>query len=193
MADRQVDQVSLDALDTFGASLDRRALITSDLIDIIGVIAGVKPAAFAEDGHIPQRLIDDVGLLTLQKTYKDNHSINYYSFDNQTNETLAEAHGATFGYLASHPDESRIVGELLGYPTTATEYFLRCLSGSTPGAAPETGNEDTLHELFEQIIFSPEHLRQEQEAYSQPLENAVREYAPKMYARLKTFYPNSAQ
>lgn len=89
------------------------------------------------------------------------------------------------------PDPARDArfGELLGFPSTATEYYNRRISSvGTPWELPMgqgTLHDGKLEDYFAQLVFSPEHYEDEMEAYTRPLQKATQALMPHAYAILE--------
>ncbi len=89
------------------------------------------------------------------------------------------------------PDPARDArfGELLGFPSTATEYYNRRITTvGTPWELPVgqgTLHDDKLEDYFAQLILSPEHYEEEMEAYVRPLQKATQALMPHAYAILE--------
>ena len=64
------------------------------------------------------------------------------------------------------------IGHLLGYPATATEYFITEL---------DTDNEERkqLMERYRFYVHSPKHHEEEYQSYDHKIFQAVQDYAPK--------------
>jgi hypothetical protein len=87
-------------------------------------------------------------------------------------------------------DRFRQIGKLLGYPASATDYYLRRratfkedTSEPLPMIIPEA-IKGTIHEEFCQFILSPEYWREEVEGYVMPLEKAAKELVPNTYRKM---------
>lgn len=162
--------------------------LAADIVDVIGVLAGIKPAAFIGGNElvVGNDLLSRLGLVCATSKIKN---IVYVSFDKEKAERLASLHELVWGKNAEYANENREIGRLLGYPVTATEYFLHRLSvyGTTEELpiVRVKRTKDTVSEHFQSLILSPEHYDQELAAYSEPLEKATRLLAPRTYAMIK--------
>lgn len=179
----QVDKKALAGLD--GLSEEFGESIAYDVTDVIGVLVGLKPAALVGGNKrdIETSLFERLGLSYAQWPEKN---LVYVSRDKVLAHRLAELHKQVWGSNAIYPDENREIGRLLGYPETATEYFierLKTLGSNNPLPAvnpDDTG--DTVSSYFQNLILSPDNYKEELAEYCEPLEAAVREFAPKTYA-----------
>lgn len=164
-----VDEVALAELDALGEKLGR--LVARDVIDVIGVVAGIKPAAIVggDTTAVSTPLLDRLGVKTATSTAAE--QLIYVSYRQELALDLAAAHErALAGDLEAH----RQVGELLGYPETAIVYFLkRWESLDTDQPLPQHRPEEvegTVSRRFQAFILSPDHYEEEVASYCQPLE-----------------------
>ncbi len=157
------------------------------VVDIVGVFAGVKPAAFIELGAKLQPLIEALGLV-------------YVPIDNEVGVTsrlveLAEELSVTMQSMWKAKDDNtednKKIGALLGYPATATDYYIRRLpTMHTDKALPIIDTPvgpGVPNDYYVQFILSPDYYESEIEQYVVPLEAAAKEFAPKthkLYERL---------
>lgn len=184
---QNIDQNTLVALDALTSESERHEM--HDMIDIVGVIAGLKPAAFiGGNDAVSTQVIEYIERLGLKHVSWPEKRLLYISFDQQHVERLAALHRVVWGKNATFPDENREIGTLLGYPRTATEYFLKRLTSLSTGTPlpqymPE-GIEGTVRDNFYQLVLSPDNYQEEVRAYCEPLEATVREFAPKTHAAL---------
>lgn len=82
----------------------------------------------------------------------------------------------------------RAIGKLLGYPPTATEYYIKRLvmlekSGELPDMFEPPLDDPIKH--FCWLILSPDNYADEVEAYARPLMEATKKFAPKTYAIIR--------
>lgn len=161
--------------------------LTSDVTDIMGVVAGVKPSTliresdqtvlFAREFGLAHYEVPDRNLMTISRS-----------------EDLARALAGAFSDFWAGADDTATnqkIGKMLGYPETSTEYFIRRsptidmpIDEQLPIIEPvELAN--TVRQHFHQLILSPDHWREELEVYVIPLEAAVREFAPLTYKQLE--------
>lgn len=91
--------------------------------------------------------------------------------------------------VLSDKERHKIIGRLLGYPESATDYFLRRFD--TIGAPDELPMiipdwiDGTVDEQLHSFILSPEHYQEEMAAYIDPLHDAVRTHGPETYRGLE--------
>ena len=164
------------------------------IVEIIGVIAGVKPTAYVEAAPIGQtegEAIDVVSLfidLGLHWRIMSDGLAMVVARQEVLIDRLIEALEEE-GDMRSEAAERRI-GVLLGYPPTATDYYLRrsATMGTDHQLPMVAGDDVPFHPVYSGFIISPEHYHEELQAYCQPLEAAVRELAPTLYATLADSY-----
>lgn len=175
------------------ASLDKtsKSITTSSRnIDIIGVLVGIKPATFfyvdtPEEVTRLEPLVRSLGLVYLSLDIPGTFVVS------RTKQT-----GAEF-YKAYHQRDKagkfttkahKEIGQLLGYPKTSTEYFLKRLKSMfTDAELPmvfSRSTEGTVSEYFCQFVMSPEYYQNELEVYQKPLEAATKELLPNTYTYL---------
>jgi hypothetical protein len=168
--------------------LDRGAkkpLDASAVMDIVGVISGLKPVTLQVRGDVDPGVLRRIGLKRV-RIDRDRFAV---SWQRSLAKEFAEAFSdCTKGGMLTKRAHRRI-GALLGYPHTATEYFLRRLS--TVGTKNELpmvkvkAAQYTVDEWFMQIVLSPDNYTQELELYSYPLKQAMKQLAPHSYALLR--------
>lgn len=179
----QVDKKALADIDALSEEFGE--FIAYDVTDVIGVLVGLKPAALV-GGNKQDIDTDLLGRLGLSYTQWPEKNLVYVSRDGETVRRLAELHKKVWGKNATYPDESREIGRLLGYPETATEYFIKRLKtldsdSPLPAFIPEE-TKDTVSSYFQNLVLSPDNYKEELASYCEPLEAAVREFAPRTYA-----------
>ena len=178
---------SIDALDRLGSS-ESNPLQACEVASTIGVFTGIKPASLVVDLHIGnekkrseyEEIVSRLGL-SMARVPEKNYWIvsRHQEIIDELSTTLDRYHQGNHGDDAT---EHRI-GKLLGYPETATSYFIeRWNSMDTPGELPVV-DVDLLSddEPFVQIVLSPDNYEAELEGYVRPLKRAVKELAPKSY------------
>ena len=160
--------------------------IVHDIIMVVGVLIGLKPVAMignnSENRDIDAELISDLGLRT---AFWSEKNLTYVSFDQILANRMAELHRTVWGENTEHLEENREIGQLLGYPKTAVEYFVRRLElfkTGMPLPMLDVEDDENISEYFLEMILSPEHYKAEIAEYCRPLEKAVQQYAPKTYA-----------
>lgn len=175
----------------------RPNVAASMMADFIGVMIGIKPAAIGNfeaeeflniDPEEMFGILDQVGLKALffKQEYISAGKLVwiediYVSRNIKTATELRQSFmkmrstmddmGQIFDKKAWE-ESSREIGHLLGYPSTAIEYFI---------AEQDIDNEERLRLMnrYQFYIHSPEHHEQEYQAYDQKIDQAIRDYAPK--------------
>ena len=186
VANKEIKTVSnpqaLLTLNRLARTHRRNIPMVSDLVDIVGVLADIKPAALIDRESVPVSLITQLGL-AYATTVSLNHLL-YVSRSESSARRLAALHAEVFGQKLS-PRKERAIGKLLGYPKTATEYFIK--RWSTVGAPDElpmvcvVDTEHTASSYYQQLILSPDNWKEELAAYSEPLEATVRALTPQIH------------
>lgn len=152
---------------------------------IVGVYADVKPVAFEEvfddlveesDARMVQESLRRLGIATEVEVDRDadengiKRQTWYFAKQPELITEFREVNRPKFGLRGEEKDATeRKVGKLLGYPETATEYFIRRSHSDDP-YSEEPGSEHYIH--------SPEHAAEEYEQYEKPLYAAMAEYCP---------------
>lgn len=168
--------------------LDKRALkdtnIMIDMPDITGVLANVKPSAYIYSSKEMEQFAGTMGLVYCQSTSPEYATIS--RSDELANE-LVKTFESVCVSSKEVAEKNRKIGKLLGYPETATAYFVERMesmqnsfSDELPYVMPE-GLEGTIHREFVRLNLSPDHWREELEEYVLPLETSVYELAPLTY------------
>lgn len=175
----------------------RPNVAASMMADFIGVMIGIKPAAIGNfeaeeflniDPEEIFGILDQVGLKALffKQEYISAGKLVWIEdiYVSRNIKTATELR-QSFMKLRSTMDDmgqifdkkaweesSREIGHLLGYPSTAIEYFI---------AEQDIDNEERLQLMnrYQFYIHSPEHHEQEYQAYDQKIDQAIRDYAPK--------------
>ena len=167
------------------------------MADFLGVMIGVKPAAI---NHLEAKELLGISLIefnellnqaNLKALFFKQEYISmgklswvediYVSHDTKTAYMLHQAFaklrssmddlGQTFDQKAWE-ESSREIGQLLGYPATAVEYFI---------AEQDIENKERqqLMDRYQFYVHSPKHHEEEYRAYDQKIFQAVRDYAPR--------------
>ena len=152
------------------------------VMNLVGVLVGLKPAAYLEESDSLIPLLRETGVYT--KKTRRNGGVAVSRTSKQATR-LARDIRHTWGKKTINESIERRIGEALGYPKTATEYFVARLvvmqlGKDIPLVVPEPSDEIP-HESFIQFILSPEYYKEEIAAYAKPLEEATRRYAPHSY------------
>jgi hypothetical protein len=156
----------------------------SDVVDVVGVLADIKPTAIVDDTADMEQVIDELGLYACVY-YDDMNSSLLVSKSETSYQELART-------LTESGGESRMrnIGRLLGYPRTATDYFIargETLDGTfeqqLPLILPRELVGTPLGELHP-FVYSPDHWREEVESYTVPLAAAVSSMTPLTYDTL---------
>lgn len=186
--DQQFSQKHFDAMTDIDRAGVQDELMRSEIMDIIGVVIGIKPSAVLSYSAQLTSQIRDLGL----NYHKLTDLAGNDGLTISRSELLAKKLVESFQELWSRDrnDRSAVhrdIGKMLGYPETSTDYFIKRsatldgpLESQLPAIIPHEFESGAGHE-FCQLIFSPYHWREELEAYSLPLELATRLLAPKSY------------
>lgn len=155
--------------------------------ELVGVIAGIKPAALIRIEEIADpTLIEKVGLSYVLMD-SDHFAVSrdmqlslqlQDDFDNQRDLE---------GYLTD--EGHRRIGKLLGYPETATDYFIDRSStihtdAELPMVLPKS-LKGTTTDYFHQFILSPNNYQKEIDEHVKPLEIAVKTLTPLTYKMIE--------
>lgn len=157
-----------------------------DYADIIGVVAGIKPATVVNldtlvGSSLTERdavaLLADMGLEVQSHINTFGYRLLAVSRHSAINNLLVDSL-----YIKTRTAQ-QTVGRCLGYPTTATEFYIRRTLESDAGSKPPAPDIplDPRGGNFTQLILSPEHYEEEIQAYSEPLRRAVEVMAPNTY------------
>ena len=169
------------------AALARLDETSSDIVNascvmnIVGVMAGIKPATYIEvrDGYAP--LLEQLGLICVSTQ----HEGIAVSYDAQLATQLAMDIQTTWGKKQLDRAAETRIGKALGYPESAIEHFIVRFAAAPGEELPMVEVPDTIpdmpHENFVQFILSPGHYPDEIRAYAKPLEEATHIYAPRSY------------
>ena len=172
-------------LDTLSERLGKR--VARDVSDVVGVICDIKPAAIigGDNTYISKDFLKTIGLESTDSSVKD---ILYVSKDMKVARRLARLHEKSWEDPMESLEEHREIGELLGYPDSAIDYYLKRLKtldsdNPLPQCRPPEV-EGTVSRRFQRFILSPDNYELEVRGYCIPLEEATRLYAPKTYAAI---------
>ncbi len=161
-----------------------------DIVNIVGVFAGIKPVAQVNPGFINtpdtiqremELLLD--GLVLRHKAVKMANGRDYL-FVSRSDELMNVAAKSWNGLHNAHEDDradyDRVIGAVLGYPESAVEYFVHREGDLTVPISDKSGT------AFNHIAMSPGNDEQEYAEYGQLLESAVAVLTPKLYERIKS-------
>lgn len=159
---------------------------TGDITDIVGVLSGIKPAAMVE--HRPQ---------LIEVAEKFDLSVKFFKYESEPvggmtisrDPYLAAELAELFQNGWEADDRCRRIGTLLGYPRSATDYYIRRRhtigkEDELPMILPES-IMGTVRKEFCQFNLSPEHWREEIDGYAMPLEKAVRDLTPETFRKME--------
>lgn len=179
-----------EAMDNLDKLSCRSLWRSHQMIDICGLVSGVKPAALVKHDNQALDLMSELGLhmqsmnpgVTLAVSRSKDLSNELANvFD--ASRIKHQPGGASYGH--------RLTGRMLGYPETATEYFLKRLptiflplDKQLPMIKPAE-LEGTVRSHFHQFVLSPDYWREEVNNYVVPLEDATRQYAPQTYRQFE--------
>lgn len=186
--DQQFSQKQSHAMSEIDRAATKDEMMRSEIMNIIGVVVGIKPSAILSYSAQLSSQIRDLGLNYHVLTDLEGNDALTIS----RSELLAKKLAESFQDLWSRGrnDRSAVhrdIGKMLGYPETSTDYFLKRLA--TLGGPLESRLPVIIPHEFEsgagrefcQLILSPDHWREELEDYLAPLELATRRLAPKSY------------
>lgn len=161
---------------------------TQDIVNIVGVFAGIKPVAQINPGFsdIPPRYQHKMESLLegLSLRYKKVRMENGgdYLFTSRSDELIDIAAAAWNGMIVNQGDRAdydRIIGAVLGYPESAVEYFVHRDGDLTVPISDKTGT------TFNYLAMSPGNDEQEHAEYGRLLETAVATLTPRLYKRIR--------
>lgn len=158
--------------------------------DVLGVLIGLKPAAMIDEPNGPDcdrfiKIMTDLNLHVITQPSEINYrgeifreTVLFLSRDaeitRQASECFAKLREALHYSKASHPEVPRSLdrrfGELMGYPSTAVEYFLKRRYNNAP-----------LGVIGKYYAHSPEHLKEEKELFDFKLDSAISRYTPRTH------------
>lgn len=185
---------AIEDLDEFGGSSESSFDAMNDSLTLIGVLSGVKPAgliyhdAFNDDGYCDelQYRASRLGLSTVE--YVTPEGLLYISMSKHIELSLALLDEVKSAHDTSDDIHEYKIGALLGYPKTATQYYLKRLKAVDELDRYPRSVIHESNEAYVQFVLSPENYQQELESYSQPLEEAVKTLTPKIYDRLDVHF-----
>lgn len=163
-------------------------------VDVVGVFAGVKPSCRIDvkEGAIAkyQAIIDKLDLETTELTIEPGRRILFISTDSDLAHQLSEPRQTitTTDETSAFEEMEYKIGQLLGYPATATKHYLErlndfCITGEfSPFVEVPEYYGDARY--FVNIILSPDNYQDEMANYIEPLCQAVKLYTPKLYERV---------
>jgi hypothetical protein len=177
-----------DALKAFDRTsrANRYNHILMDNVDVLGVVGGVKSLALVMNRPNLLPLLSDMNLHA--------HTIDPKNDRFHMPVVAVAKHPDVIDELVatsqlSDEEEHRTVGRLLGFPETATDYFLRRFDTiGTPDELPmiiPDWIDGTVDEQLHSFILSPEQYQEEMAAYIDPLHDAVRTFGPETYRGLE--------
>ena len=181
----------MTALREFDATDD---LSVGNAVNVIGVFSGIKPTTVISEGGVgdsSRSIMNRMGLVFCDV----NAETTVLSRYQELADTMADLCKKDALKYRSHDDvrTQRSVGKLLGFPETATEYFVerRKIYNDTGVLTPaiefpgfEWSGVNGGMDNFRQFILSPDHAREEVEQYSEPLRQAVEIMTPHLYDRI---------
>lgn len=182
----RTDTAALRELDQLARHHRNDTLLASDIVDIVGVVSDIKPAAMIEEGSVSNATLSKLGLEMVKSSHSEIIHLLYVAKTRARAQQLADAHALSWG-LGKRVDveNERTIGRLLGYPSSATEYFIKRLdcmgSDAELPMVRVTKTLNTTSEYFQQLILSPDNWRDELAAYCEPLEVATRQSTPAVY------------
>ena len=151
-----------------------------DISDITGVIAGVKPASIVRKSAAIENFIADSGY-----AYEDvDRELVTFSRSPKAAHILSELFHEFWRGPADFVQNSYDIGQLLGYPKTATDYYLHRLASDNYRTVPMIYSEEAMMVGHTPgLVLSPDHWREEMAEYEMPIREAFAELAPKSFAR----------
>lgn len=163
----------------------------NEVTDLIGVLYGIKPTAFLD--FVPFRddqasiyeTIGKLGIIAVTVPITPCSSESELVIVSYDAILAHEAAAAALRQCGRDDDDAdRRLGRLLGYPATATEYYLkRRATIGTPHELPTCGTTH-INRHFAQFVLSPDNLEEEMRQYAHPLARAVKRAAPETYRRV---------
>lgn len=158
-----------------------------EIADIAGVLSGVKPCALIFLMDLPAKRRREIGSILARLGLKTRIYDKRLMFVSKDDPILDEFER---NWSARNPERvdktlEHAIGKLLGYPPTATEHYIRRLvtlekSGELPDMVEPPLKGPIKH--FCWLVLSPDNYADEIEAYSRPLMEATKKFAPKTYA-----------
>ena len=163
-----------------------------DAVNVVGVFAGIKPTALlttiSAGGVNIESVFNRMGLTCV--------NVDPRTFVLSRHCELADAMADLYEQGGCRTDDAqmqRSVGKLLGFPETATEYYVERLQFERrtgvlipaiefPGLE-SSGEYGRMHN-FRQFILSPSHAAEEVAQYCEPLRQATEIMTPHLYERV---------
>ena len=162
---------------------------------IIGILEGVKKGCeievarekdlMGESEAEIEGILDSMDFKYFKRTgdYEGLPGIMWTQYFVSPDEEVAKRLETLFTMRTNSREEwiecEREKGEILGYPKTATEYFIdRQLSGD------EGGELDEMDEKYHSYVHSPEHAEEEYWQYEAKLDEVFRRHCPKTAERV---------
>lgn len=167
----------------------------ADAVNTVGVFTGIKPTAVMQIPPAHARPIGEA--LQSLGIYAEPYTYRNITLISQDRDKIHQLHDAFYrandnhapGQRDTHLDEEaeREVGQLLGYPATATEHFIhRIKSGSTETDEVAKPDGDAAH--FTWLVLSPDNVQEESAAYVIPIMEAAKVMLPETYAQITSPY-----
>ncbi len=174
--------------------LDTCDVRAAELVDAIGVFAGVKPVGLIgeladEDYDQTKDLVKALGLICEEDGYGSMTISRHQELIDEMNDTLATKalHNNTIESYAENHEVEYKLGALFGYPKKSTAHFLeRFEHYKTHGELlpiPRLPKEMGNIRYFQMMVLSPELSEEEVTEYIQPLHDAVKVITPNLYKR----------
>ena len=176
---------------------NKKTLATSFMTGVMGVLIGLKPTTLQVndefdgkkllDNEIIPKILEELGLVLTKERLGRAQMVYEYLYVGKTKELCEELQGWYEKFSNSISDEGKIldrkvwietnnqIGELLGYPKTATaEYIRRQIEG-----LDMDDNYMIRLERNNYYIHSEKFEEEEFREYDLPLNLAIKEYLPK--------------
>lgn len=180
----------VEALDEVGSSQESSRYTTSQVVNVLGTFAGIKPVSLiTRDASLSNKadaqFSDAMSKMGLTEVPFINPNGGALLTAVSRHKELATALRDEFwGDFESDAAQYRI-GALLGYPESATDHYIwRLNQEKMTGKLPEGVNHGGKR-AFTQFVLSPDNYEQELQAYSKPLEEVVSTMLPKTYSRIE--------
>lgn len=158
-------------------------------ISVAGVLSGVKPGALIEDLQNvvwPERF-KKMGIwytpVAMPAEWRGQAGVISRS------SAVADELSQIVPDRIPDPARDARIGELLGFPPSATaHYSKRLVTYGTPGELPAGQGDrhnDTIEFYFAQLVLSPDNYNEEMESYVRPLQKATQLLTPRAYKILE--------
>lgn len=185
-----MNEAQRESLQRFDSSL-KTVKEAAVAVSVAGVLSGVKPGALLEE--LP-RTIQSQQIRELGLYYVPIEAL--FDWPGEVGPGVIARSSAVADELSQlavtrMPDTARDArfGELLGFPSTATEYYSRRMSSvGTPWELPMGQgalHDDKIENYFAQLVLSPEHYEDEMKMYVRPLQRSMQALMPHTYAILE--------